>query len=135
MNQEQVGPSRPLGELQEAVMHVVWERGDCSIRQVWEQLSQEREIAFNSVMTVMNRLVEQGLLQRSGSRGRYVYAAVHDRDSFERGLSRALSRGLIEDYGPAALAGFVEGLRDVDPRYLEELRRLVAESESAKEAD
>lgn len=121
-------PPRPLGALQQSVMEAVWELGECTIRQVVERLSADREIAFNTVMTVMNRLLSRGLLQRSGERGHYVYRAACDEVAFQRQLSRELSRRLVEDYGTAAVVGFVDSLEELDPTYLDELRRIVSKT-------
>ena len=63
---------RVLGDLEADVMEVLWRRGEASIREVWEELKRRRSITFNSIMTIMNRLVAKGLLRREDGRGRAI---------------------------------------------------------------
>ena len=56
-----------LGELERAVMDQVWAAADdgrhtVSVREVHEALSRRRVIAYTTVMTVMGRLTDAGLL-------------------------------------------------------------------------
>lgn len=111
-------------------MDIAWELGECAIRDVWQRLCRDREVSFNAVMTVMNRLVERGLLERSGHRGAYIYRPVEDEATFRRHRSRAVIRGLVQQYGTAAVVGFVDEVAEADPAYLDELRRLVADRQA-----
>ncbi len=49
-----------LGELEEAIMEIVWQRdAEVTVREVWEALQPTRSLAYTTVMTVMSRLVLQ----------------------------------------------------------------------------
>lgn len=117
------GLRRVLGSLEERVMSVLWDRGRSTIAEVQRALG--GGVAFNTVMTVMNRLVDKGLLRREvAAEGRAsVYEPVVDRGGFLRALTREVSRGLIEDFGEDAVAQFVDVLAELDPELLDALRR------------
>ena len=54
-----------LGELEQQVMAVLWERdAAASVRDVHEQLAAERELAYTTVMTVLDRLAKKGIVRR-----------------------------------------------------------------------
>ncbi len=54
-----------LGELEQAVMEVLWESPTAlAVRDVQAKLSGERELAYTTVMTVMDRLAKKGQLLR-----------------------------------------------------------------------
>lgn len=116
------GLGRVFGSLEARVMSAVWSRGPTTIADVQRALG---DVAFNTVMTVMNRLVDKGFLRRRpAAEGRAsVYEPLTDRATVLRSLTRQVSRGLIEDFGEDAVAGFVDVLAEVDPKLLEQLRQ------------
>lgn len=123
------GLTRVLGSLEAEVMEEMWRQGETTIRRVWDALAKRRPIAFNTVMTVMNRLVDKGMLVRRGHSGAYRFTARDDRDAFMAKISHAIAQGLIRDFGDYAVAQFVTAVRDVDPAKLQMLRRALAQHE------
>jgi predicted transcriptional regulator len=119
--------ARVLGPLETEVIEEVWRQGETTtIRRVWDALRRQRPMSFNTVMTVMNRLAEKGILIRRGQTGSYRFFARVNREVFLAGVSKAIAAGLIRDFGDYAVAEFVAALREADPEKLEELRRTVA---------
>ena len=54
-----------LGELEQAVMEVLWESPTAlPVREVQAALADDRELAYTTVMTVMDRLAKKGQLLR-----------------------------------------------------------------------
>ena len=47
-------------------MKVVWSRGDATVRDVYEDMLEERKIAYTTVMTMMNVLEKKGHLREEG---------------------------------------------------------------------
>jgi predicted transcriptional regulator len=78
---------RPLGELEDAVMTRVWERNrPVTVREVLEELTQRRSIAYTTVMTVMDNLRQKGWLRRSAEGRAYRYEAVSTRAAYSAAL-------------------------------------------------
>lgn len=115
-----------LGALESEVMTALWASGEAlSVRQVLECLNDGRPapLAYTTVMTVLARLAEKGVLTREQVGRGFVYSAtVED----EAGIA---VRGVVRDYGEAALAHFVEQAK-ADPKLYRRLRRLMAEGSS-----
>lgn len=67
----------PLTDAQREIMEVVWAHGEVTVTEVREALAeQQRDLARNTVQTMMVRLEERGWLQHR-ERGRtFVYAAA-----------------------------------------------------------
>src|SRR5438094_6279170 len=71
---------RPLGELETAIMVVIWaHRGD-TVRAVRAHLGRTPLPGYTTVATIMNRLVAKGLLQRARSGKVDVYRPVYGRE-------------------------------------------------------
>jgi predicted transcriptional regulator len=115
-----------LGPLESRVMDVVWRLGDASVRDVSRALTSADAIAYTTVMTVMTRLVDKGLLGRN-LRGRaYVYRTTMSQGAFEEAQARGQVRNLIERFGDVAVAQFAEELTDTDPGRARKLAALLA---------
>jgi predicted transcriptional regulator len=62
------------GELEHAVMNILWSRSDSlSVREVHDLLSADRDLAYTTVMTVLDRLAKKGLATRHLSGRAWLY--------------------------------------------------------------
>jgi predicted transcriptional regulator len=112
-----------LGPLESEVMHAVWRAvGPISVREVVDELNDGRgqQLAYTTVMTVMSRLAEKDMLKRRHEGRGYVYEATAEDTA---GLA---VRGVIRDFGDAAMAQFLEEAK-ADPQVLRRLRRIMRE--------
>jgi predicted transcriptional regulator len=98
---------RGLGELERAIMEVVWAAdGPVTGRAVVDELTQQRPVAYTTVLTVMDRLAGKGLLTRQ-RRGRvHTYQAARSRAAYTADLMASVLGG--SDDHPAVLLHFVE---------------------------
>ena len=112
-----------LGPLEGEIMELVWAAGEPpTVRDILERLNARRpqQLAYTTVMTVMNRLAEKGALRRR-RRGRgYLYEPTAD-DAAGLAVQR-----VVREYGDAALAQFVDQAR-AEPKLLQRLERLLDE--------
>jgi predicted transcriptional regulator len=110
-----------LGPLESEVVRAVWTLGaPVTVAELRDHLNSRRPhpLAYTTVMTVMSRLVDKGVLARERAGRGYLYRALIDDPA-------ALAvRNLLRDFGDAAVAHFVEEAR-TDPQTIERLRRLL----------
>ena len=93
-----------------------------SVRDVLGRLNAARSepLAYTTVMTVLTRLADKHILGRVRDGRGYVYQpAVSD-------TAQIAVRGVMRDFGDAALAHFVDEAR-ADPELLARLQRLMAD--------
>jgi predicted transcriptional regulator len=64
-----------LTDAQRAIMQVVWKRGEVTVSEVREALAPRRELARNTVQTMMVRLEERGWLAHREAGRTFVYRA------------------------------------------------------------
>ncbi len=113
-----------LGPLEGAVMDRIWKRGPLTVRDVVDEVGRSRGLAYTTVMTVMVRLHAKGLLARKREGKTYVYRAAFTREEHRARVSRDLARGLVSQFGDAALVAFSAELDGVDTQHRAALRRL-----------
>src|ERR1700679_2978666 len=120
-----------LGDLERAVMDRLWATPHPqTVRQVHEALSEHRDVAYTTVMTLLQRLAKKNLVSQIRDDRAHRYAPVHGLNELVAGLMvDALSQA--EDSGgrQAALVHFVER---VGADEAEALRRALAELEANK---
>ena len=119
-----------LGPLAAAIVREVVAYGEASVADVVDGLrrAQGREHAYTTVMTVMSRLHEKGVLERERRGRQYIYRpAATEAMLVDRLSGRAVDR-LVDRYGTAALRHFALRLADLDP---ETQRRLAALADDA----
>ncbi|MCX5405476.1 BlaI/MecI/CopY family transcriptional regulator [Streptomyces sp. NBC_00335] len=126
---------RPLGELEDAVMTRVWQwNRPVTVREVLEDLQQERSIAYTTVMTVMDNLHQKGWVRREAEGRAYRYTAVSTRAAYSAALmNEAWS---TSDNPAAALVAFFGMMSAEQREALRDAVRIVqpAEPEGTPEA-
>lgn len=76
-----------MGELEDAVMTRVWKwNRPVTVREVLEDLQQERSIAYTTVMTVLDNLHQKGWVRREAEGRAYRYEAVSTRAAYAAAL-------------------------------------------------
>lgn len=120
------GAEKLLGELELEVMRIIWERRSVTVRDVLAVVATTRPLAYTTVMTIMSRLVEKGLLTVEKAEKTHRYHAAQTREEFEAQAVGQVVQALIDDFGgELAISQFVEKLSAVDPNQLARLTELV----------
>ncbi|MEU2156473.1 BlaI/MecI/CopY family transcriptional regulator [Streptomyces sp. NPDC019396] len=121
---------RQLGELEDAVMTRIWQwNRPVTVREVLEDLQQERSIAYTTVMTVMDNLHQKGWVRREVEGRAYRYTAVSTRAAYSAALmneawskSDSPAAALVAFFGmmsPEQREALQDAIRVVQPRMAE----------------
>jgi predicted transcriptional regulator len=121
-----------LGDLERAVMDHLWSQHEPqTVRQVHEALSAHRDLAYTTIMTVLQRLAKKNLVIQHRDDRAHRYAPTHGRDELVAGLMvDALDQAADSGGREAALVHFVER---VGADEAAALRRALAELETKHE--
>ncbi len=113
----------PLTEVELEIMHVVWELGDATVKQVHDVLSARRPVAYTTVMTMLGLLAKKGHLKREESGKAFVYRPAHTK-------GRVVSK-MLDDFVARVFHGSARPLvlallkdRKISKRDLDEIARL-----------
>lgn len=108
------------GSLQAEVMRIVWELGEATVDDVRAVQPEEHRSAYTTVQTVLNRLVDRGLLDRRLRGKAFVYRARY-------GESELLALSIGERLAGASRAVRKEALLtlvdELEPAEVDELAR------------
>lgn len=121
--------SRPgfvLGPLEMEVMEVIWEAGQCNVRDVIERL--HSRLAYTTVMTTLDRLFKKGLLRREKSERAFLYSALFSSQEWERRRAGDLVAGFLAGPEPSRdllLSSLVDAVGQHDAVLLDELEEKI----------
>ena len=97
------------GELEALVMQHVWDAGrHVTVRAVLDDLKGERELAYTTVMTVMERLYRKGMLVREDQGRAFLYSPAASRADYTAQMMAEALHGSGD--ARAALVHFAERL-------------------------
>ena len=104
-------------------MKVVWDRGKVTVRDVYQSLLERRQVAYTTVMTMMNILEQKGFLRKSAGEDRaYVYEPARSRKTVMRAM---VSEFVERVFGGSANPLMVHLIEDryLTAKDLDELRK------------
>jgi len=117
---ESEGLARVLGDLEARILEVIWSNGRTTVKAVTDTLGADAHV--KTTMTVMNRMVEKGLLRRERQGRAFFYVAEEDRETFVTRVASRVIDGLMRDFGQPTLVHLVDS---ANPDQLTELEALI----------
>lgn len=99
-----------LGDLERSVMERLWASPDgATVRDVHEALAGERQIAYTTVLTVLDRLAKKELVTRTREGRAWRYAATNTNEALTAQAMRASIDTLHADDRKTAILHFLDG--------------------------
>ncbi|MGN7938385.1 BlaI/MecI/CopY family transcriptional regulator [Virgibacillus sp. 6R] len=117
------GLSRFFGPLEAKILELLWEGEELSIKEVQQRLEAEKKVNFNTVMTVMKRLVDKGVLQRRTKGRTSFFKPIQSRDEFFEAQSKKLTENLLDEFGGVVITHMLDSLTDVDEKLMDQLEQ------------
>jgi BlaI family transcriptional regulator, penicillinase repressor len=121
-------------EVELAILHVLWEEGPRTVREVHEQVGNARKTGYTTVLKLMQIMASKGMVERDVSRRSHVYRALMKRSRTQRRLLADLIervfRGSSQDLVMQALSA-----NRARPDELAEIRALLDTLEKKGGAD
>lgn len=115
-----------LGELEKDVMEIVWQSNHpISVREVREVLSRQRKIAYTTVMTIMGRLAEKGVLTRKLKNSSYLYQPLMSQEKFIAKAAHRIFATAVSDLGEEVASYFLKEIQKLHPKKRQELLKIL----------
>jgi len=123
-----VGGTHHLGDLQYAIMRVLWDEGEATVARVQERLSSgdERDRALTTIATMLTKMEKKGVVTHTSVGRQFVYRACIEEKDVHRSMVAELTQRLFQgDFG--ALVSHLLTEQEIDKKELERLKGLIAE--------
>jgi len=105
-------------------MKIVWRLGDATVREVYEALREERQVAYTTVMTVMKLLETKGYLRKESEGRAFRYRPTQAESTVMTSLVRDFVDRVFDGAASPLVAHLVRDSR-LSKTERAELRRLI----------
>lgn len=104
-------------------MKVVWETSPCTVRDVYEPLRKKRQIAYTTVMTMMNILVDKKYLKKKTVGRVFHYEPTRPKEKVVGAMVQDFVGRVFDGSAQPLLLHLVEdrGLSEADLKEIEQL--------------
>jgi predicted transcriptional regulator len=120
--------SSQVGDLQLAILRVLWSRGEATASDVHGALHAERGLAPTTIATMLKKMEARDLVEHREDGRRFIYRPLVS----EEGLTRSMVADLTDRmFGGSVseLVGHLLSEHELDRRELAELERLIGQAE------
>jgi predicted transcriptional regulator len=118
--------SKPLTAVELELMQVIWDLGECTIRDVHAALPETRDLAYTSVATMMKILEQKGALLRGKTDRTHTYKSRVSREEYETASLRFLSEKVFKGDRSSMVMRLLDE-SDLTAEELATIRKLVDE--------
>src|SRR5262245_58031790 len=121
-----MGDKHILGDLQFAIMRVLWNDGEATVSRVQEALDSDKDRALTTIATMLVKMEKKGIVAHRSEGRQYVYRALISETDVQRSMVGELTELLFGgDY--TALVSHLLTEQEIDPAEIKKLRQRIAE--------
>lgn len=114
---------KPLSELEQQVMNIIWNSPRSSVRNVMEKL--DKDFAYTTVATILKRLYEKGIVTKLENKNVFLYSPKITREKYSKSLAQSFIGKLLNSFGDIAIASFANSLDNLPKKKRDYLLKLL----------
>jgi BlaI family penicillinase repressor len=118
--------SHKLGDLQHAILRVLWQKDEATVVDVLEALSDERDRALTTIATMLTKMEKRKLVAHRSEGRQFVYRALVSESQVRRSMISELAERLFGGDVTALVSHLLQE-HEIDAAEVERLRELIAE--------
>jgi len=124
--------SHRLGELQLAIMRVLWQEGEATVATVHAALREQGDRALTTIATMLKKMEAKGVVTHRADGRQFVFRPIVSEEAVKRTMVRDLTSSLFAG-DVAALVTHLIDQEGIDADELAELRAKIAEREAEED--
>ena len=117
--------SHHLGDLQLAIMRVLWNHGQATVAEVHEALEPERGLALTTIATMLTKMEKKGVVDHHAEGRRFIYRPLVSESQVRRSMVADLTSQLFRG-DVTALVNHLLSEHEIEDRELTQLRELIS---------
>jgi len=125
--------SSTLTDSERRILEVLWKKKEASVREVADELSRSKPVAYTTVLTMFKVLDKKGLVHHRTEGRAFIYSAAISRGEARRQALENLLRSFFND-SPSVLAQHLIEEHDMDADELAALQKRVDDAPTGRKA-
>ena len=125
MAEERPTPKTTLGDLQLAIMRVLWALGEATVTDVHQALLDDRGLAPTTIATMLKKMQDKGVVAHRAEGRKFIYRPTMTEEQVTRSMVSDLTERLFGG-DPMALVTHLIARHEIAPEELSELERMIA---------
>jgi predicted transcriptional regulator len=114
-----------LGDLQLAIMRILWEQGEGTVAEVHEALEPERGLALTTIATMLTKMEKKGVVDHRAEGRRFIFRPRVSEGQVRRSMVADLTSQLFRG-DVTALVNHLLSEHEIDALELAQLREMIA---------
>jgi predicted transcriptional regulator len=114
-----------LGDLQLAIMRILWEQGEGTVAEVHEALEPERGLALTTIATMLTKMEKKGVVDHRAEGRKFIFRPRVSEGQVRRSMVADLTSQLFRG-DVTALVNHLLSEHEIDAQELAQLRQLIA---------
>lgn len=120
--------SHHLGDLQLAIMRVLWARQEATVAEVQETLEPDRGLALTTIATMLTKMEKKGVVDHRTDGRKFVYRPTVTEKQVRRSMVSDLTSQLFRG-DVTALVNHLLAEHEIESEELSQLRAMIAAKE------
>ena len=120
-----------MGKLQRAVIEVIWDFGEATVRQVWERICPKKDLSYTTILAAMQRLEKSGWLRHRVEGKSNVYIPTRTRKQAGISSIHKLAQRIYDGNALLMFRHLVEE-GDLSDEQLQELQKVISKKRKEK---
>lgn len=120
-----------LGDLQLAILQVLWERSEATVAEVHQALLEERGLAPTTIATMLTKMERKGMVAHREEGRRFVYRPEMSEVKVQRTMLRDLTARVFEGDVTALVSRLLDS-EEIDREELAAIRQMIEEHSKAQ---
>lgn len=124
-------PSPTLTDSERRILEVLWKKKEASVREVTDELSRKKPVAYTTVLTMFKVLDKKGLVTHRAEGRAFIYSAAITRAEARQQALQNLLKSFFNG-SPSVLAQHLIDAHDLDADELKTLQNRIADAETPR---
>lgn len=123
-----------LGDLQLAIMHILWQQGEATVAEVHAAIESERGLALTTIATMLRKMEDKGVVDHRTEGRQFIYRPLVREHEVKRTMLGELKERLFLG-DSAAMVSHLLREEEISGDELSELKKLIANLERERKGD
>ena len=126
------GISSLSDELELPVMEILWTRGTMKGRDLYEEISRTKDIAYTTALTVLDRLSKKGFIKKDRNSGVILFSARISKETYTCAITGNLVQQAFEMSPDLAVSAFADLFAKMSESDMAKLEKLLQEKKDGR---